>query len=168
MFVWKALKTLAFCMADVSKVKQQETASTGWKSNWWRFKVPLQQGHKRTTLSYSWSSAARTIVIWNSRQNQAKKENTEVAFTYVPHQKRLEQGEKRKRKLFYPLCSRSRTSIRSVKACWNSMRRKERPIRNAWGSSFLSRGLGSNFVTDIAQNTKWHEDDWIAAGTLKF
>ena len=26
--------------------------------------------------------------------------------------------------------SRSRTSIRSVKACWNSMRRKETPIRN--------------------------------------
>ena len=28
-FVWKALKTRAFCVADVSKVKQQETASTG-------------------------------------------------------------------------------------------------------------------------------------------
>ena len=32
------------------------------------------------------------------RQNQAEKQNTEVAFTYVLHQKRLEQGEERENK----------------------------------------------------------------------
>ena len=80
---------------------------------------------------------------------ETEQQNTEVALTYVPHQKRLEQGEKRKRK------QQSHSHGKTDAECDTHRKTPNKTIRNAEVNTFLhsaARRLGHFFAIKHRKN----------------